>query len=99
MSEAVVLFLASQVCLILGFVLGRITAPARDILQDSVSDKKKSGAPVEKMRAVAIDEARFVTKVADDSLKGQNSPLGKSSTVEDDIGASVNKLAQLKRGR
>lgn len=92
-------FAALQVGLILGFVLGRRTGHAAEPHSSATTPAGLRRETQEKLKAVKIDEARFVTKVADDSLKSQGTSLGKSSSVEDDIGSSVNKLAQLKRGR
>jgi hypothetical protein len=97
MSDALIYFLIAQFGLILGYVCGRISS-TQEVIKTSNSTGRTEKA-VAKMNAVKIDEKTYVTNVVSDSFTKSHSSLGKNSIVEDNIDASVNKLAQLKRGK
>lgn len=48
-------------------------------------------------KVVKIDDSTFVTAVKADILERKGSALGKESSVADNIGTSISKLAQLKK--
>lgn len=94
-------FLIAQICFCVGFALGRVTS-GKTSSEFSESSSSKSTvskqARIEKLKSVKIDEAKFVTNISFDALKKSGQDLGNNSVVDDDIGSSVSKLAQLKRG-
>lgn len=101
MFDGLTLFLVAQFCLLLGFAVGRSTAPKQSTEQ-TTSLKASFGRPLDiptKLKAIKIDENKFVTKVADSSLIKKGGDLGKNSSVDDDISSSVNKLAQMKKNK
>lgn len=59
----------------------------------------KTGAPAQLARAaIEIDERKVVSQINTDTLQNVTQiQLGKQVVASDDINASVNKLAQLKR--
>lgn len=94
--------------LVLGYIVGRLDAlhtrlnklerpepplfelnkPRKWLTQDTPAAKTP----------IAIDTSKFVTEVSTAGLeKPEDLALGEKKTVKDDISASVNKLAQLKR--
>jgi hypothetical protein len=90
---------------VLGYLLGRIDALI-DIFRDSDKDNglpkpkpfsfTKSAEPTAR-KSVTIDERKYVAPISTDGLaKAETTTLGKTTTKEDDIQASVSKLAQLK---
>lgn len=97
MSNVFTYFLIAQFSLILGYVWGRISSTSEAIKPSNSTGRTEKA--VAKMNSVKIDEKTYVTKVASDSFSRSHSSLGKSSIVDDNIDASVNKLAQLKRNK
>jgi hypothetical protein len=99
------LIIAAAIGLLIGYVVGRLdflvfltkcsgaAAPAavkpRGFFDQP--DAKKATAPVD------IDTRKFVNPVkTDDLTKAADTSLGKTTVAQDDIQASVSKLAQLK---
>jgi hypothetical protein len=98
MTHELIIFATFQCGFFLGFVLGRVTKGVSSGTQED--SKVRFGGRNEtmtKMKILKIDEARYVTKVADDKFVKTGNELGKTSAVDDDIGSSVSKLAQLKQ--
>jgi len=98
MTHELIIFAAFQCGFFLGFVLGRITKNSSSNSQEE--PKVRFGSRNEtmtKMKILKIDEARYVTKVSDDKFVKTGNELGKTSAVDDDIGSSVSRLAQLKQ--
>jgi hypothetical protein len=61
----------------------------RDFLAKAAEDSAKE--------KIEIDERKYVSAVkTDDLVRSNDKTLGKITTTDDDIGASVSKLAQLK---
>lgn len=94
-------FLLCQIFLMLGFAIGRITASSGN--QNSFgTGRLPLGRPIDtpsKLKSIKINESTFVTNVPDSSLVKKGKDIGKSSTVDDDISTSVNRLAQLKKSK
>lgn len=85
---------------IVGFLFGRhFFLHAQQLQSDTFTYKKNSQQHNNKMKEVKIDEARFVTKVKDEAFEKNDKELGKSTSVDDDIGSSVSRLAQLKKNK
>lgn len=84
---------------ILGFIVGRMTG--KPYLGDPRIDPKGSffNPQLKQKKNVEIDEKRFVTTVTTDSLEKKGKDLGTKTTVEDDVGSSVSKLAMLKKNK
>jgi hypothetical protein len=105
MSELIISLLLYLTALLVGFLIGRTTAPVTGSrTQNSESevsniDAKGSFFKPEKRekKVVKIDDSTFVTNVSSDSLEKKGNDLGTESSVEDDVGSSVSKLAQLKK--
>ena len=99
MHNELVIFVVVQFSILLGFVLGRITKIDKQSIQGTtgIQQKRINETTAAKMNSVKIDDAKFVTKVAADSLIRTGNQLGSSSVVEDDISSSISKLAQLKQ--
>jgi len=72
----------------LGFVIGKVTNPTI-YNHPSVHHKK----------IVEIDDKKFVTNITTDKLIKKGVELGTHVTVNDDVGASVSKLSQLKKNK
>jgi hypothetical protein len=58
--------------------------------------EESSAIPTVK-KVVKIDDSTFVTAVKADVLERKGATLGKESSVADNIGTSISKLAQLKK--
>ena len=109
MSNQILFFsiFAYLTTLILGFLVGRITAPKQQqityVEQKSANEMPEKFSQIkqsnERKNVVSIDESRFVTNVSTESLTQKNGEVGTKMTVNDDVGSSVSKLAQLKRNR
>ena len=100
MNNALVIFVVAQFSFVLGFLLGKSLRSESTL--ETIDQSFRSGRShksSEKMAAVKIDATRFVTKIQDDGLVKKGNDLGTSSSVEDDIGSSVSKLAQLKKNK
>lgn len=83
---------------ILGFVVGRITNPLKSLASnDAITAKGSFLNPPTKRKAVSIDERKFVTDIATETLEKKGGELGKQTTVNDDVGTAVSKLAMLKK--
>ena len=104
MTTEVLLYVTS---FILGFIAGKIPFSTERVSyvekekllsQESLSSqsKKESLSP---RRAVKIDDSKFVTEVKTNSLSEKSGELGVQTTVEDDVGKSVSRLAHLKKNR
>ena len=91
---------------VLGYLVGRADTIYRAV-RDTYAPQPKSGffannaaEPGKSYTGskISIDERTVVTDIKTDSMtKTQDLALGKQSVQQDNIGASVNKLAQLKR--
>ena len=83
------------VSLIIGFILGRMSQQQQ---QDKVINSKSGFFKQEakKKKEVKLDERTFVTSTSIETLVKKNGEIGLSTVVEDNVSASVSKLAQLK---
>ena len=102
MSDPIIVSLqvfAYMTSLILGFILGRMTA--KPLTSDPRIDPKGSffKPEVRQRKEVVMDERKFVTTISTDSLEKKSGELGMSTTVNDDVSASASKLAHLKKNR
>lgn len=99
MKNEILVFVAIQLSFFVGYLFGKskgtITVSS-DVGQGNIVNQRQS---TQKKSFVKIDEARFVTRIADDSFEKRNNQLGNSVAVEDDIGSSVSRLAKLKSNR
>lgn len=84
---------------ILGFIVGRITM--KQNFGDPRIDPKGSffNPEARQRKIVQIDEKKFVTDVSTNSFEKKGKDLGTQTTVEDDVGTSVSKLAMLKKNK
>lgn len=99
-NNILITFLVAQFSFILGFLLGRFAQGKHSGYSDESTRKINSESPeIKRLKSIKIDDAKFVTNVASDDFKKSNVSLGKSSSVDDNIENSVNRLAQLKRNR
>jgi hypothetical protein len=99
-NNILIAFLIAQCSFILGFLLGRNIQSSQVIHSDAVGGLKKSeSVEFKRLKAIKIDDAKFVTNVSSDDFQKSNVLLGKNSSVDDDIENSVNRLAQLKKSR
>lgn len=100
MNGELIVFVVAQFSFIVGFLLGRLsrheTTSAEPENKSLFNKVHKTPA---KMAMMKIDDTRFVTKVNDAGFVKTGKDLGKSSSVEDDIGSSVSRLAQLKKNK
>jgi hypothetical protein len=102
----VLLYLTS---LLTGFILGRITNSRSSLtieqnkFVDTTSPISKDVDRIQrqekKRKIVEIDEKTYVTDVTTNSLIKKGGDLGTQTTVDDDVGASVSRLAQLKKNK
>ena len=107
MSSFVIPFLVYLSAIVVGFILGRITGDyksvrveKRDVDDQKINAKGSFFKPEKReKKIVKIDDSTFVTTVASDSLEKKGINLGTESSVEDNVSASVSKLAQLKKNR
>ena len=100
MSNELFIFIIVQFSFIVGFLLGRNTRRGENIISaDTKSLFDRQGNTPAKMKVLKIDEAKFVTKVQDSALAKSTKELGKAMSVDDDIGSSVSRLAQLKKNK
>ena len=100
-KNEILFFVITQLSFLLGYLMGKSKGSARqDVNEEKLTiNPFKGTTPSKKMMEVKIDEARFVTKVKDDAFVKNDNELGKSTSVDDDIGLSVSKLAQLKKNK
>jgi hypothetical protein len=101
MSDASIISLqiiAYLTALILGYSLGKIS---RLSSSNSSIDPKGSflNQKNRQRKEVIMDERTFVTALSTDTLQKKSGELGTSTTVNDDVAASVSKLAQLKKNK
>lgn len=88
-------------CFVAGYITGRLDSLLGVLRSQPGSapqgfSVKNNAAPPR--AAISIDERKVVTDIKTDTLaKTQDIQLGKQVVAADDIHASVNKLAQLKR--
>ena len=81
----------------LGFVIGKITGPR---IADPIDAKGSFFNPVQRQkRVVEIDDKKFVTDITTDKLIKKGGELGTQVIVNDDVGTSVSRLAQLKKNK
>ena len=92
----------------LGFVIGRITSgQSKQIILNVPDIVPSSGhrvvehktSEILKKKNVTIDDTRFVTSVSSNLLANTGKDLGTKIVVEDNVGDSVSKLAQLKKNK
>lgn len=100
-KNEILFFVIVQLSFLLGYLMGKNRGP---VVQNESQEKNsinafKNTTATKKMLEVKIDEARFVTKVKDDAFEKNDKELGKSTSVDDDIGLSVSRLAQLKKNK
>lgn len=81
---------------ILGYIVGKMSVSQQSsvIPTGSVVSITKAQRP---RKVVTIDEKKFVTEISTTTLQKKGSELGTQVVVEDDVGASVSKLALLKK--
>lgn len=81
----------------LGFVVGKITGPK---IPDQIDAKGSFFKPMQRQKKIVeIDDKRFVTDITTDKLIKKGGELGTQVIVNDDVGAAVSKLAQLKKNK
>ena len=84
---------------VLGFIVGRMSSRTF-VVDQKVEPRGTFFKPeVRQRKDVVLDERTFVTTISTDSLVKKNGEIGTSTTVDDNVGASVSKLAQLKKSR
>lgn len=96
--------IAAAVAFAVGYLLGR-TDLLMGALRNQASNapqgffaKTKGPAPTRVLTDIAIDERKVVSQIKTDTLQNVTQvQLGKQVVAQDDINASVSKLAQLKR--
>jgi hypothetical protein len=100
-KNEIIFFVIVQLSFLLGYLMGKSKGSSVQNTNDERThfNHPKTTSTTKKMMEVKIDEARFVTKVKDDVLVKNDKELGKSTSVDDDIGLSVTKLAQLKKNK
>jgi len=100
-KNEIIFFVIVQLSFLLGYLMGKSKGSSNQSTNDERTqfNHSKSTPTSKKMLEVKIDEARFVTKVKDDALVKNDKELGKNTSVDDDIGLSVSKLAQLKKNK
>ena len=82
---------------ILGFITAKVVGPK---VQDPIDAKGSFFKPaVRQLKPVSIDEKKFVTDVSTTNLVKKGGELGTKTVVNDDVGASASKLAQLKKNK
>jgi len=104
-SESVLLYYTTV--FILGFLVGRVTGSSQQKIPvyqqtNSVEQKAERSSSEnfeKKKKIVMIDEKTFVTNLTTDSLTKKGGELGAKTTVNDDMSASVSRLAQLKKNK
>ena len=81
---------------ILGYIVGKMSVSHQSSVTSSgaVVSITKTQRP---RKVVAIDDTKFVTEISTTALQKKGSELGTQVVVEDDVGASVSKLALLKK--
>ena len=81
---------------ILGYIVGKMNSVQQidTITSTSMIPFTKVQKP---KKIVTIDEKKFVTEVSTNTLQKKGRELGTQTVVEDNVGASVSKLAQLKK--
>ena len=81
---------------ILGYILGKMNSVQQPgtISPTSMVPFTRTQKP---KKIVTIDEKKFVTEISTSTLQKKGGELGTQVVVEDDVGASVSKLAQLKK--
>lgn len=94
---------------VVGYLLGRVELllltlrnqpinTPQSFFAKTTGRQAQNGGGSHSAAPIAIDERKIVTDIKTDTLsKTQNIQLGKQVVAADDINASVNKLAQLKR--
>lgn len=95
------LFSVIQLAFIVGFLLGRNQSLSSSSGKQSSSffaDNKKD-IQSNNLKKFVIDDTKFVTKVNVDKFIKNEKPLGENVVLEDDISASVSKLAHLKKNK
>lgn len=81
----------------LGFVIGKITGPK---IPDQIDAKGSFFKPAHRQKKIVeIDDKKFVTDITTEKLIKKGGELGTQVTVNDDVGTSVSKLAQLKKNK
>lgn len=82
-----------------GFILGRLSD--RQKISDPRLEPRTSflKPEIKQKKEIKLDERTFVTTVSMDSLMKKNGELGTSTTVDDNVSASVTRLAQLKKSK
>lgn len=100
MLNEIIFFILVQISFVVGILFGKnfFHASSQQHQNDAFALKKQQ-QHTNKMMEVKIDTARFVTKVNDDTFAKNDKELGKSTSVDDDIGLSVSRLAQLKKNK
>lgn len=100
-NDVVIAFLIAQFSFVLGFLLGRSLQNGQIINHDNskLNSSFFRDTVEKKIRSVKIDDAKFVTKVSSDNFVKSNADIGKNLSVDDNLESSINKLAQLKKGK
>jgi hypothetical protein len=87
--------------ILVGIAKGAVETPSvqTPVMQTSAASRRFSVAPVVESPATRVDinETKFVAPISTAGMERTNDvALGKTTATQDDIGASVSKLAQLK---
>jgi hypothetical protein len=86
-------FIYRTVHLLAGHVAGIVETKQPDFFTKTAAEDRREGARAK----IAIDASKFVSATKTDSLvKSSETTLGKTTQTDDDIQASVSRLAQLK---
>ena len=90
------------VCLIIGYLLGRLNQGGIGVLYNdqsttSVNDKVIKNNIAKQKPLIKIDETKFVTEIDTNSMEKKFDNLGDIKTSTDNVSESINKLKNLKR--
>lgn len=100
------IYVISALCFGLGYVVGRLDGVVR-LLKNSSGESigssgvsvtsSKASASTVKRTSVKIDDKTFVTDVSTEGMRASDQELGTIIETHDNVGASANRLAQLKK--
>ena len=87
----------SAMRLLTGAVVDAVREPASSVTTTMANSRRFSVAPSVATKPLDINEAVYVSPISTAGMERNASvALGKTTAVQDDIGASVSKLSQLK---
>lgn len=91
-------YLLGRMETLLAAVRGQTNSAPQGFFAKTAGPGRQTAAQTTPTARIEIDERKVVTDIKTDTFnKTQNIQLGKQVVAADDINASVNKLAQLKR--